>query len=115
MPELNKKVSAELLGGVKPMVPKSAKFVDGPGYYSFYANNVAFAVSQLDIALIFGEILDVSPAQEVLIERRARVTMNPAQAKALSKILDFAVEAYETQNGPVLDLPINLPEVSSKK
>jgi len=34
--------------------------------------------------------------------------MNPAQAKALSKILNFAVAAYETQNGPVQDLPLML-------
>ena len=114
MPELNEKTRKEMLGGVKPMVPMSAKFIEGPGYYSFYTNNVAFAVNQLDITLILGEIVDVSPAQEVTIERRARVTMNPAQAKALSKILNFAVEAYETQNGPVLDLPLMLPDAQSK-
>jgi hypothetical protein len=115
MPELNEEKRAEILEGIKSMVPTSSKFIDGPGYYSFYTNNVAFSVNQLDIALILGEIVDVSPAQEVTIERRARVTMNPAQAKALSKILSFAVDAYETQNGPVMDLPIMLPGAPSKK
>jgi len=106
MSELKEKAKANILAAVKPMVPTSAKFVEGPGYYSFYANNVAFAVNQLDVVLILGEIVDISPAQEVTIERRARVTMNPAQAKALSKILNFAVAAYETQNGPVQDLSL---------
>jgi hypothetical protein len=114
MSELKEKAKANILAAVKPMVPTSAKFVEGPGYYSFYANNVAFAVNQLDVVLILGEIVDISPAQEVTIERRARVTMNPAQAKALSKILNFAVAAYETQNGPVQDLPLMLPDAPSK-
>jgi len=83
MSELKEKAKANILAAVKPMVPTSAKFVEGPGYYSFYANNVAFAVNQLDVVLILGEIVDISPAQEVTIERRARVTMNPAQAKPL--------------------------------
>jgi hypothetical protein len=115
MPQISEKAKAEISGSVKPMVPTSVKFIDGPGFYSFYANNVAFTVNQLDIAMILGEIVDVSPTQEVTIERRARVTMNPAQAKALSKILKFAVEAYETQNGPVLDLPITLPDAPGKR
>lgn len=100
---------------VETMTPKSAKFVDAPGYSSFYCNNIAFAVNQLDIVLQLGEVLDVSPEAVATVERRARVTLNPAQAKALSKILSYAVTMYELQNKrTVEDLPINLPEFPSK-
>jgi hypothetical protein len=114
MPELNESIKTKPSGEPKQMTPKTAKFVDGPGYSSFYINNVAYAVNQLDIVLILGEIIDVSPAMEALIERKARVTMNPAQAKALSAILNHAVALYESQNGPVHDLSLNLPVSPSK-
>lgn len=93
----------------KMVSAKSARFVDGPGYCSFYCNNIGFAVNQLDIVLHLGEILDVSPEAEATVERRARVTMNPAQAKALSTILSYAVAMYEKQSKrTVEDLPMNL-------
>jgi hypothetical protein len=97
------------------LIPKSVKSVDAPGYSSFYCNNIAFAVNQLDIVLLLGEVIDISPEAVVTVERRARVTLNPAQAKAMSKILNYAVAAFESQSGHVVDdLPINLPELPSK-
>jgi hypothetical protein len=78
-------------------------------------NNVGLSVNQLDVVLHLGEIIDISPELEATVERRARVTMNPAQAKAMSKVLNYAVTAYELQSGrPVDDLPINLPELPAR-
>lgn len=100
---------------VGTMTPKSATFVDAPGYSSFYCNNIGFAVNQLDIVLHLGEILDVSPEAVATVERRARVTLNPAQAKALSRVLSYAVTMYELQSDRIVeDLQMNLPELPSK-
>jgi hypothetical protein len=105
----------EVSQNVGAMTPKSVKIVDAPGYSSFYCNNIAFAVNQLDIVLQLGEVIDVSPEAIATVERRARVTLNPVQAKALSKVLNYAVRMYELQSKrTVEDLPINLPELPSK-
>lgn len=94
-----------------PVNLKGVSYIDGPGYYSFYVNNVAFGVNPLDFVLIFGEIVDVRmPEQEAIVERRARVTMAPAQAKALGRILETMVKTYESQNGPIKDLQFTRPE-----
>jgi hypothetical protein len=99
---------------VNAMTPKSVKYVDAPGYSSFYCNNIAVAVNQLDIVLLLGEIMDVSPEAAATVERRARVTLNPMQAKSMSKILNYAVTMYELQSKrTVEDLPLNLPELPS--
>ncbi|HUN86501.1 MAG TPA: DUF3467 domain-containing protein [Terracidiphilus sp.] len=93
----------------KPITATRAKFVDSPNYHSFYCNNVGFAVNQLDIVLYLNEILEISPSAEATIERRARVTMNPAQAKALMQVLDQVIRVWETQNGPVRDITYASP------
>jgi hypothetical protein len=105
----------EVQQNVKTMTPKSARYVDAPGFYSFYCNNIGFSVNQLDIVLHMGEIIDVSPEAEATVERRARVTLNPAQAKALGKVLSYAVAMYEAQSNRTLeDLPMNLPALPIK-
>ena len=106
MPESSKNIETQKTEKLKQTTPQSVKFVDAPGYSSFYVNNVGLSVNQLDVVL---------PELEATVERRARVTMNPAQAKAMSKVLNYAVTAYELQSGrPVDDLPINLPELPAR-
>jgi len=89
---------------------RTVSYVDGPGYHSFYTNNVAFAVNQMDFVLLLGEIIDMKlPEQEAVVERRARVTMTPAQGKVLAKILSGMVVSYEAQYGAIMDVPVRLP------
>ncbi|HEY1903605.1 MAG TPA: DUF3467 domain-containing protein [Terracidiphilus sp.] len=115
MPDNSEKIKEQVIERSRQTTPKSIKYVDAPTYSSFYCNNIGFAVNQLDIVLVLGELIEVSPEAEATVERKSRVTMNPGQAKAMSKILDFAVAAYEAQSGhPVDDLPINLPELPAK-
>jgi hypothetical protein len=90
------------------ITPKAMRFVDGPHYASSYANNVGFAVNQLDFVLIFGEVVDVS-VEEAVVERRARITMSPSQGKALMLILSRQIEAYEKINGEI-KLPAGFEE-----
>jgi hypothetical protein len=114
MSKPNKSTGAAVSPTVSAVTTKKVKYVDSPGYSSFYCNNIAFAVNQLDIVLLLGEILDVSPEGEAVVERRARVTLNPIQAKAMSKILNYAITMYELQSKKTVeDLPSNLPELPS--
>lgn len=93
----------------KVMRPKDIKFVDGPGYNSFYTNNVSFSVNQADVVLIFGEIINVEN-ETAIVERRARITMAPIQAKALKEVLDHVIALHEKQNGPIPDPGLNFPK-----
>lgn len=103
MPEQTKPTLPQV-PGAQIITATKAKFVDSSGYQSFYCNNVGFAVNQLDVILYLGEILEISPSGEATIERRARVTMNPSQAKALIQILSQVIGVYESQNGPIREL-----------
>jgi len=80
------------------------KYVDSPGYQSFYTNNVGYGVSAADCVLIFGEIMDKENDQ-VIVERRARITMTPVQAKVLRGILTAQIQVYEERTGKPIELP----------
>lgn len=93
------------------------KFVDGPNYNSFYCNNIGYTVNQLDVVLYLNEMLDVSSDGVGTVERRARVTFNPMQAKALVGILQHLVKIYETQSGhpiPEMEQQIITPKVGNE-
>lgn len=80
------------------------KYVDAPGYQSFYSNNVAYGINATDFILIFGEIMDMTNGQ-VTVERRSRITMSPIQAKALIEILSEQVRIYEEKSQTTIHLP----------
>ena len=88
---------------------RSVKYVDSPGYQSFYTNNVAYGLSAVDFVLIFGEIIDQENNQAI-IERRARITMTPVQAKVLRVILDAQIKIYEDKSGKVIELPTGVTD-----
>lgn len=71
----------------------------GPHYTAFYCNNIAYAMSAVDMVLIFGEI--VNTGEKVYIEQRARVTMTPVQAKILRDMLNKRLAVYEARFGTV--------------
>jgi hypothetical protein len=112
MPEPSGTAEVKVGQKIKAITPKAVNYVDGPGYSSFYVNNVGFSVNQLDIVLLLGEIIDITTEHVATVERRARVTMTPAQAKALGKILEYCVAAYQLQSKKIVeDLPMNFPEL----
>jgi hypothetical protein len=80
------------------------KYVDAPGYQSFYSNNVAYGVNATDFVLIFGEIMDITNGRAT-VERRARITMSPIQAKALINILSAQIRVYEEKSQTTIQLP----------
>jgi len=83
------------------ITPSKVKYVDGPHYVSSYCNNVAFSVNAIDLVLIFGEVVDVVGDQAV-VERRARITFSPAQAKMLQWVLTEQIKQYEENAGPIV-------------
>jgi hypothetical protein len=93
-------VVKEKPGVIKMLAPANIEYVNGPQYSAFYSNNIGFAVNVLDFVLIFGEILDANP-EKALVERRARVTLNPIQAKVLAFMLVKNIQTYESLNGTI--------------
>ena len=84
----------------KTISPNSVEFVHGPQYSSFYCNNVSFNVNVLDFVMLFGETIEATQERAV-IEQRARITMNPTQAKVFAFLLLKNVEGYERLNGTI--------------
>lgn len=80
------------------------KYVDGPQYAASYCNNIAFSVNATDLALIFGEVIDVV-GQEAIVERRARITFSPPQAKVLQWILAEQIRQFEENTGAPIVVP----------
>lgn len=113
MPQPNKTTAVQPEPETKPVTMPAFKFVDGPHYQSFYCNNVGFAINPLDVVLYLNEIIEVTSTGEAIVERKARVTMNPVQVKAFMHILDHIVKLYELQNGPLRDLPTGFESASS--
>lgn len=104
MPRSNKKSATPSENQGRPpmmMMPHSVEHVDGPQYSAFYSNNVGFGVNVLDFVLTFSETLEASPERAIL-ERRARITMHPTQAKVLAFLLLRNIEGYEKINGPIV-------------
>jgi hypothetical protein len=85
---------------VAPTPAAKVKYVDGPQYAASYCNNVGYALSALDFVLIFGEVVEATP-EEATVERRARITMSPAQAKMLRYIIGQQIKQYEDINGSI--------------
>ena len=86
------------------ITPMDVKFVDGPQYSAFYSNNVNFQVNLTDFVLVFGEIIEANP-ERAIVERRARVTLNPIQAKIMTLLLLQNIQKYEQVHGE-LKLPV---------
>jgi hypothetical protein len=82
------------------VVPAKVEYTDSPLFSSFYSNNISFRINPLDFVLIFGEIIDAN-AEVATVERKARVVLNPAQAKAMAELLMKNVQIYESINGPI--------------
>lgn len=80
------------------------EFVKGPQYASFYSNNVSYSVNQLDFVLVFGETIEIRP-EKLTIEQRARITMNPLQAKVLSILLNEQIDILEKNTGKEIEVP----------
>jgi hypothetical protein len=97
---MEKQMSAKKVPAT-PVAPNKVKYVDGPQYVSSYCNNVAFAVNAVDLVLIFGEVVDVV-GEEAIVERRARITYTPAQAKMLQWVIAEQIKQYEANNGPIV-------------
>jgi hypothetical protein len=116
MPRSNKKSGGATPENQSPTVitPQSVEYVDGPQYSAFYSNNVGFAVNLLDFVLMFGETVEANP-EKAIVERRARVTMHPTQAKVLAFLLLKNIEGYEKLNGKIavppgaIGIPSNFP------
>lgn len=83
-----------------PIPAAKVKYVDGPQYAASYCNNVGYALSAVDLVLIFGEVVEATP-EEAIVERRARITMSPAQGKMLRYIIGQQIKQYEDINGPI--------------
>lgn len=91
-------------GNLTPHVTPPVKYIDSPGFQSFYTNNIAYGLTQMDFVLIFGEIMDKENDQ-VIVERRARITMTPVQAKVLRGILNAQIKMFEEKLGKPIELP----------
>jgi hypothetical protein len=105
----------EEIAGLKTISPMDISFVDGPQYSAFYSNNINFQVNLLDFVLVFGEIIDATP-EKAIVERKARVTLNPIQAKIMALLLLQNIQKYEQMHGD-LKLPegaLNIIEQASK-
>ena len=87
-------------GPITTLSPTSIEYINGPQYSAFYSNNIGFAINVLDFVLMFGEILEANP-EKALVERRARVTLNPIQAKVLTMLLIKNIQTYESLNGTI--------------
>ena len=68
----------------------------------YYANNVALIVSPWDLRLIFSEIVASSAEEKVvLVQPNVAVSLSLQMAKALHRILEVNIAAYEAKIGEV--------------
>jgi hypothetical protein len=83
----------------RPLTGLEVPNIPGPHYTAFYTNNISYAISAVDLVLIFGEI--VNTGKSVHIEQRARVTMTLVQAKILRDMLTQNIARFEEKFGKV--------------
>ena len=93
----------------RPKTIENIPSVIGPHYTAFYCNNIGYAMSAIDIVLVFGEV--VNTGTEVFVEQRSRVTMTPVQAKILRDMLNRQLERYENVFGAI-KIPEGLAEAA---
>jgi Protein of unknown function (DUF3467) len=91
----------------EPVAAPVLRSVNAPNYISTYSNNVAFAVNAMDFVLIFGEVIEAN-TEEVIVERRARVTMTPIQAKILRDVINAQIASYEERTKTSIHVPREL-------
>ena len=70
-------------------------------YVHVYANSVEVGISNWDLRLAFGEIVEADE-RKVVLEQRATVIMSPQHAKVFVGLLVQNVAAYEQQFGEII-------------
>ena len=76
-----------------------------PDFHSVYANSARVRTSFYDFSIVFGEISAVDDKLER--EERVQVVMSPQHAKALLKVIEKNVAAWEERFGAI-ELPEGL-------
>jgi hypothetical protein len=79
------------------------------GLFTTYSNHVQIGFTQMDVRLVFGEVVD-STAGTITVEQRTNVTMSWLQAKILIANLTQVVSDYESRFGE-LKLPPGADEL----
>ena len=77
-------------------------FVKSPDYRTFYSNQVQFATTAFDFALIFGQIEEVTAdGARATIEQHARIVMSPLQFKLFTIVCAQNIKNYESRFGKI--------------
>jgi len=69
-------------------------------FISVYANNVGVAISNWDMTITFGKIIE--NAEKMLVEERVEIIMSKEIAKVLTLIMAKNFEVYESQFGKIV-------------
>lgn len=75
---------------------------------TIYCNQIGIVTTSWDITLLFNEQVESDNAEQILVDRKAKVVMSPQHAKALVAILADNVKKYEEQVGPIPWPPLQL-------
>ena len=84
---------------VMPQVPNFTS-VKSPDFRSVYCNNAMFQSGVFELAITFGEIMEVDQeAKTATVEQKVRVVMAPLHGKLLAAALMQQLKAYEATFG----------------
>lgn len=74
-----------------------------PDFVSLYSNDTQVQVTPWDIRLIFGEISEISKAEQSIIRIKStgEVRMSPQHAKRVAALLVKQIEFYESKVGAI--------------
>ncbi|HEX9120811.1 MAG TPA: DUF3467 domain-containing protein [Terriglobales bacterium] len=83
------------------------KMLRSPEFRTVYTNFVQAGYTPFDVSLLIGESIGPDAKGNAVVEFKSRITMSPAEAKVVHKILGDLIMAYEKQFGAI-QLPIGL-------
>jgi hypothetical protein len=87
-----------------------ATFEVAADFKAVYANFIQSAFSPLDVAFVFGEVMQADQSTQTVLTK-VRVTMTPAEAKLFQGILATTLKNYEDKFGeiavPAMMLPLS--------
>jgi hypothetical protein len=78
------------------------EWTKNPAYRSTYANQTQLSSTAFDFAMVFGEIVDVSPdASHVKIEQQVKVVMSPLHFRLFVAHCAIQIRNYEERFGKI--------------
>jgi len=86
--------------GSKPIVEAITTVVQSEDFKNIYSNNVRIGISQWDLSITVGQIVEVQGGSSV-VEEKVSVKFSPQYFKVLSSTLSAAIQQWEMIFGEI--------------